>query len=142
MGLEENKGVVRRHLQLISEGDSDGAASLFAERSTNHGREITRDDIRRTMEGLVALGERFEVQEMVAEGDWVACRVMVTGKHVSQPRVASGIHLLTEPDGRSYTYQHIHLFKVVDGLIVQHWANRDDLGAARQLGLELKPMKG
>lgn len=27
-----------------------------------------------------------------------------------------------------------HWFRVVDGLIVEHWANRDDLGTARQLG--------
>ncbi|MDE1853287.1 MAG: ester cyclase [Thaumarchaeota archaeon] len=37
--------------------------------------------------------------------------------------------------------QHIHLFRVVDGKIVEHWANRDDLGAARQVGRELGPPK-
>ena len=27
-----------------------------------------------------------------------------------------------------------HWFKMKDGVIIEHWANRDDLGTARQLG--------
>ncbi len=92
-------------------------------------------------EALAELGERFNVHEIVAEGDWVACRAIVAGKHNSKPRtlVGSGIYSLAEPAGQTYTLQHMHLFKIVDGQIVEHWANRDDLGAARQLGLELRP---
>jgi hypothetical protein len=67
----------------------------------------------------------------------------VSGEHSAQPSVpvGSGIYNMTPPLGQRYTIQHLHLFKIVDGQIVEHWANRDDLGAARQLGLELASLK-
>ena len=141
MGVAENKDVVRRQFELVSEGNAKGAAALFAPVSFNHGRQVDRAGITKVLQSLVTLQERFTVHEMVGEGDWVACRAVVTGKYVSKPEIPvdSGIHSSVPPSGQEYTFQHIHLFKVVDGKIVEHWANRDDLGAARQLGLELKP---
>ncbi len=32
------------------------------------------------------------------------------------------------------------LFRIVDGKIMEHWANRDDLGIAKQIGLGLRPL--
>lgn len=143
MGLAENKAVVRRHFELVSAGDARGAAALYAERSRNHGREVDRHDLERVLDSLVALGERFTLHELVAEDDWVACRAIVTGEHRATPEVpvGSGIYGLTPPAGERYSLQHIHLFRIVDGQIVEHWANRDDLGAARQLGLVLRPVR-
>jgi predicted ester cyclase len=140
--LEANKEIVRRHLRLISEGDAKGAAALFAPTSLNHGRQVNRESVAKVFESLVMLGEHFNIHELVAEGDWVACRATVAGKHSVQPTmpVGSGVYNLAQPSGQAYVIQHLHLFKVVDGLIIEHWANRDDLGAARQLGLELGPL--
>jgi predicted ester cyclase len=45
------------------------------------------------------------------------------------------------PEGRTFVFKHIHLFRLVDGKIKEHLANRDDLGAAMQLGLELSPSR-
>jgi predicted ester cyclase len=139
LNTEKNKDLVRRQFQLISEGDAKGAAALYAPVSRNHGREVKREDIAQVLESLVTLQERFTINEIVAEGEWVACRAIVTGKHDAQPRIPvdSGIYSFVKPAGQPYTFQHMHLFKVVGGQIVEHWANRDDLGAARQLGLEL-----
>jgi predicted ester cyclase len=135
---------VRRNFQLVSEGDAKGAAALYATTSTNHGRLVDREGIAQVLKSVVEVKEQFTVQEIVGEGDWIACRVVVTGKHTAQPRIPidGGIHSVVEPTGRTYTIQHMHLFRIVDGLIVEHWANRDDLGAARQLGLELGPAQG
>ncbi len=143
MGLAENKAVVRRHFELVSQGDARGAAALYAERSRNHGREVDRHDLERVFESLVSLGERFTIHEMLAEGDWVACRATVTGEHRASPEVpvGGGIYGLTPPAGERYSLQHMHLFRIANGQIVEHWANRDDLGAARQLGLELRPAR-
>jgi predicted ester cyclase len=44
---------------------------------------------------------------------------------------------MIEPKAQVYRMQHIHIFKAVNGEIVEHWANRNDLRAARQLGLRL-----
>jgi C-1 hydroxylase len=141
LSLETNKEIVRRYLQLVSEGDAKGAAALFAPTLMNHGRPETRESITEVIESLIMLREHFTIHEMVAEGDWVACRATVAGKHSVQPSVpvGSGVYNLAHPSGQGYTIQHLRLFRVVDGLIVEHWANRDDLGAARQLGLEIGP---
>jgi hypothetical protein len=34
---------------------------------------------------------------------------------------------------------HIHIFRVANGLLVEHWAVRDDLGLATQTGAILGP---
>lgn len=144
LGLEENKAVVLRSFQYLSEGDPTGAAALYSPKFLNHGREVSREDLQLLFETIVGEGEKFDIKEMIAEGDWVACRAIVTGKHGSRPKVPGlnhGVNAMVEPNGVSYTVQHIHVLRVVDGQIVEHWANRDDLDEARQLGLELAPAK-
>jgi hypothetical protein len=39
------------------------------------------------------------------------------------------------PTQEHFDVQHIHWYKVRDGHIVEHTANRDDIGMMRQLGL-------
>lgn len=34
---------------------------------------------------------------------------------------------------RIVEWNHVHIFRVEDGLTVEHWAVRDDLGLLRQL---------
>lgn len=37
--------------------------------------------------------------------------------------------------GCCFEVQHIHMYRVIDGKIAEHFANRDDGGMMRQLGL-------
>lgn len=137
---EQHKNLVRRHLELLSAGDAKGAAETWAQEGLNHGRKIDRETLIKGLESLITLNERHTIHEMIAEGEWVAVRTTCTGRYTEKPTIPmnSGIFSLIEPTGQNYTFQHIHLFKVSNGKIVEHWANRDDLGAARQIGLELK----
>jgi predicted ester cyclase len=36
--------------------------------------------------------------------------------------------------GKPYSVKHIHIFRIADGLIAEHWAARDDLALLLQLG--------
>ncbi|MGA7923403.1 MAG: ester cyclase [Thermoplasmata archaeon] len=132
MGTEENKELVRRQFRLLSAGDVEGAANLWASVSSNHGRETDPKGISRIYESLRALQEKHTLHEMIAERDWVAVRTTCTGAHTESPVVPvnGGMFVGLKPTGRSYTIQHIHLFRIVDGKVTEHWANRDDLGAA------------
>ena len=38
------------------------------------------------------------------------------------------------PTGKEFATTQTHWFRVLDGQVVEHWANRDDLGTAMQLG--------
>jgi predicted ester cyclase len=67
----------------------------------------------------------------------VICRLTVKGTHQGVPVVpVEGGPLLKaiQPTGKSYTVQHIHIFRIADGKIAEHWAARDDLGLLEQLG--------
>jgi hypothetical protein len=36
--------------------------------------------------------------------------------------------------GRTFAITQTHWFRISDGQVLEHWANRDDLGMATQLG--------
>lgn len=38
-----------------------------------------------------------------------------------------------EPAGRPATWTFIHIWRVADGVIVEHWACRDDMALVEQL---------
>ena len=67
---------------------------------------------------------RLDVQDVIADGDRVAVRLMFEGTH-------DGPFLGMAATGRRVSAQHIHIFRVQDGLVAEHWACRDDAGAAR-----------
>jgi predicted ester cyclase len=143
MTAEENKEIVRRQFELVNAGDSHGAAALWAPESWNHGRKADIPALEKVYRSLCALHETHTLHEMIAEGEWVAVRTTCSGVHSQEPElpVNGGIFSGLRPTGRSYTGQHLHLFRIVDGRLTEHWANRDDLGVARHLGMELRPLK-
>ena len=70
----------------------------------------------------------YEEQEIIASKDRVIILVTVSGKHV-------GNFFSIPPTGRSFSYEAVHLFRIVDSKIVEHSAVRDDLSFMVQLGL-------
>lgn len=72
------------------------------------------------------------VHHVVAGDDLVCIHLDLVGTHVG-----SSIPLLKSivPSGRTVTWSFLHLFRVVDGLMTEHWACHDDLGALAQLGV-------
>lgn len=79
----------------------------------------------------------WEIHEAITEGDLVAVHATMRG-HQSNP------HTIYAPDGspaqvmpnhgRPFAVTQTHWYRVKDGLVFDHWANRDDLGMAMQLG--------
>ena len=79
----------------------------------------------------------WDVHEVIAQGDLVAVHVTMRGNQ-SNPHTIygpDGQAVQTMPNhGRSFAVTQTHWFRVRDGLVAEHWANRDDLGMAMQLG--------
>jgi len=73
------------------------------------------------------------IHHVVASDDLVSVHLDLVGTHVR-----SSIPLLgaVVPCGRKVTWSFLHLFRVADGLVTEHWACRDDLGVLKQLGLD------
>ena len=66
--------------------------------------------------------------DVIAEADKVAIRARVSGRHV-------GPFAGMAATGREFSVEHTHIVRILDGKVVEHWANRDDCGMLRQLGL-------
>jgi len=79
----------------------------------------------------------WEVENVVAEGDLVALQTTMRGTQ-SGPFTVHGPDGSVVADmpnlGRSFAARQTHWFRVRDGLILAHWADRDDLGMGTQLG--------
>lgn len=115
-------------------------AGFFADEVINHGFSVNRDMIRAILSDISATFPDVKMEPLIilAERDWVVAQCMFSGTHkgVGQhPFVHEGLLVGIPPTGKSFKVQHMHMFRMQDGLIVEHWANRDDVGMARQLGL-------
>jgi predicted ester cyclase len=79
----------------------------------------------------------FAIHDVVAEGDLVVVHCTMSGRQVG-PFVGyeeSGeVAQAFPPTGRTFAITQTHWFRMKDGRVAEHWANRDDLGMAMQLG--------
>jgi lactoylglutathione lyase len=78
------------------------------------------------------LGEGdLEQHHVIGDGEFVAQHVTRHGVHrgSSMPLLAN-----TEPTGAEVSWTFIHIWRVEDDQIVEHWACRDDLGLLHQIG--------
>jgi lactoylglutathione lyase len=132
MSVSSAKAVVEEMFRRQQAGDPT-ALDLIAPDMVNHaagpqGRDGL-DLILRTIDedlGPVTL----EQHHLLGEGDLVAQHLTLHGVHR-----ASTMPLLADApvSGRPMTWTFIHLWRVDDGMIVEHWACRDDMGLLEQL---------
>lgn len=71
---------------------------------------------------------RVTIEDLVAEGDRVASRQIVTGTHLGE---FQGI----APTGRTVRYDEIFIARFADGLITELWGVVDTMSMLRQLGV-------
>ena len=82
---------------------------------------------------LVAFPDvKFTVEDQIAEADKVVTRVSFTATHKGEFR---GI----APTGRKVEVTGVVIFKIVNGKIVETWAEMDTLGWMQQLGVTSMP---
>jgi predicted ester cyclase len=132
---QENKGITRRVLEeLFEKGNFEAMDELIHPDFVNHEAPPTNpqgpEGLKETIEWLRSLWGpmRFEIEDEIAEGDKVVDRVIMHGKHV-------GEFLGQAPTGREFAAKQIHVYRIEDGRVIEHWSVRDDLGQALQLEL-------
>ena len=79
----------------------------------------------------------FDVHDVATDGDLVVVHCTMSGRQVGtfvaydeRGEVAEAF----PSKGRMLAITQTHWFRMSDGQVVEHWANRDDLGMATQLG--------
>jgi len=126
MTIGDNKAVVRR---FFDEALSNGALGVLDEvcspdyrlYSTLSGPDaIDRDGVKELVRSfLVSFPDaRITIEDIVAEGDLVAARMMEQGTH-------AGVFREIPPTGRRVTYGSMTFLRVVEGRIVEHWGLLD-----------------
>jgi predicted ester cyclase len=134
MTLDENKAVIQEFYDQWTAGTIDFDRLVHAD-VTNHqpDREPERglDFFRRAIEGVVRAvpDSAWKTLRLVAEGDVVVCHNAWTGTYGG-----TAFRGVTTPQGKSFSVEHIHVYRVAEGKIAEHWVVRDDLGMMLQIG--------
>lgn len=79
----------------------------------------------------------YDIHHALADGNLVAVNSTMNGRHTAPWAVYQedgSVDTVFPPTGRTFAMTQSHWFLLQDGRIIEHWANRDDLGTGRQLG--------
>jgi len=135
MSLETNKALVRRHIEeafnnhnraVLDETISDEYVDHTNPPGWAPGREGHRQIL--TLYHAAFPDFHYTIEHEVAEGNLV----MVRGTyHLTHKGEFFGI----TPTGVHVTTTGMHLWRIANHQIVEHWCNNDDLGVKRQLGV-------
>lgn len=133
MATDDNRPLVRRFIdEIFVAGRIEAIDELVAPDFVSHtwgftddGREKLRAATQHVHASLTDVA--FSVEDLVAEGDRVAARV-------TSSATAIGDFMGVAAAGKRYTIGELHLFRVRDGAVAEHWHCHDALGLMRQLG--------
>ncbi len=131
----QHKELVRRLLQEdISAGNPAVAAEVIHPDFSDH---TNPPGMQHGLEGHNAIVALFkgafpdmwwQIEEMIAEGDKVVARTTMEATH-------EGEFFGIPPTGKRVRLEGIHIMRIADGKVIEHWGNTDDLGMMRQLGV-------
>ena len=139
---EENKALIRRWFEEVwNKGRAEAIDEMFAEGAVAHGLADAGGQELRGPAGFKPFFQTFRdafpdiqviVEDTVAEGDRVAARCTVRGRHQGDTLGFAATAKPTEFTGMS-------IVRVKDGKIVEAWNNFDFMAMFQQLGaLEMK----
>jgi predicted ester cyclase len=130
--LEANKGVALRFIEgVFIEQDPNAVDELAADDFVAHtfgdqppGREPLKEAMKRAGAGVSEA--KFEIHDVIAEQDRVAVRLTTRARH-------TGTFMGLEPSGNDYSIDEIHIFRIQDDKVVEHWHEFDKQRLMQQL---------
>jgi predicted ester cyclase len=136
MSLTTNATIARR---VFEDGLNGRDASVFAELVAADYVNHERADMLVEASGpedWSAVLERLSAS--FPDVSWAVLRTLAQDDHVWVETRMSGTHrgafFGIAPTGREFAVRQVHMLRLQDGLIREHWAVRDDLGVLVQLG--------
>jgi predicted ester cyclase len=124
---EENKAIARRVYEIVSTGDLSRAGEIVDQDAPDN--ELLPDDpparlidtfkdtFSEAREGFPDLS--ITVEDVMAEGDQVAARVVMRGTHRGE---FQGI----APTGKRVEVRAIDMFRISGSKLVEHWGHAED----------------
>ena len=134
---EENKAIVRRWFEEVwNKGRAEAIDEMLAADGVIHGLSDDPENPMRSPDDFKPFHTTFRgafpninvvVEDLVAEGDKVAVRCSVRGKH-------TGDHLGVTASNVAVEFDGIAIVRIEDGKIVEAWNNFDFLKMNKQIG--------
>jgi steroid delta-isomerase-like uncharacterized protein len=135
MSAEENRALIRRFLEeLFNQHDMAAIERYIAADYVDH---VLPPGVPPDRAGFTQfIGAFFQalpdfhytIDDVLADGDRVAVRLTAQG---TQQGEFNGI----PPTGKRATWGEMHIGRIKDGAIVEHWGQIDNLGMLQQLGV-------
>jgi lactoylglutathione lyase len=122
-----------RYVDYLTTGDESILDEAFTPDFLDHVSGRRGTEIMRVVRGWLERSFadlRYEVHAVTAGDGVIMIWFSSSGRHVGSefPQFAG-----REPTGRRIVAEAVHIFRVHDGKLAEHWAVRDDLGVLRQL---------
>lgn len=79
----------------------------------------------------------FPVSTVLVDGDLAVTHGTMTGRHTGDMVIwtpEGRVERAFAPTGKRFEVHHAHFLRFLDGMVVEHWAVRDDQSLALQLG--------
>lgn len=139
---ERERGLVRIGREAIAVENDAALDAYFAADFTFHGPagELDFDELKAFFRSMRSAFRDFkcERRELISQRDYVAARTTMSGifENVFEFSPVGPI----QPNGATMTLELVNLFRYdAEGRLADEWAQFDNLGMLRQLGVELKP---
>src|SRR2546428_5899866 len=132
---EKNKALVARiPLEAFNQGKLEVIDEVIADNSVEHsplppGMPTGKEGLKALIKSLRSAFPDFKIKIdlQVAEGDLVVQRATTTG-------TMKGEFAGMPPSGKTATWEAIHISRIKDGKVVEHWQAPHQLGMLPQLG--------
>ena len=131
---EANKEVTLRLIEAFGQGRAEVIDELVAADIVDHGRFEGMPEVREGVKVLLSVIHsafsdlEISVNRAVADGDFVVA-------HVTNSGTMTGDFAGMPATGKHATWEAIHIDRISDGKVAEHWVVQDQLGMLQQLGL-------
>ena len=133
MSIKENKALIRRAYELMNRRELDAYFELLSPDYIEHHTTMGDSSLEQIIQGVPTFFTAFPdihatIEDMLAEGDRVAIRVIWRGTH-------KGDFMGIAPTGNKIEMTNTAIFRIADGKWAETWATTDDLRLIQQLGV-------
>ena len=134
MTAQENQEIYLRVIEDLNRGDLDASLRFTAPDATLNGRPMGREGDRHRAEVLAEAfpDQRYDILELVAEGDTLVVRWRMTGTHLGD---LAGPTMTIPATGKSIDIWGMSLYRMEDGMAKEIWERFDMMEFLGQLGV-------
>jgi predicted ester cyclase len=133
-GAETNKSIVQEFYDQWNSGAIDFEQLVHpavANHQPDREPETGLDQFRQAIDGVMGAvpDAKWTTLRLIAEEDYVVCHNRWSGTYGGD--MFRG--LPTSP-GEQFSVEHVHVYRISDDRIAEHWVVRDDFGMMLQIG--------